>query len=737
MSFTYTPAPVVVTLPRPKCFCGYTSVAVYQDPVTASSSSSSSGPAGPVGQKDPGSPPLLKSNWVYECHFTPKQRGMVKPDLCNDCEEARRPRVPSQTSDPMSGNATTEQDLAQTSLHADIPASTTTATNRGLRQHKLHIAPHYDKVELWPRPTPAPSPFLDHQDHPSDKDTVIGAQISQPSTFHGLSPLDHLRVCGFHMHALEWHHMQTLEVEQILALAKRTGCAVFNLSVVRWLGEHIRRKTKSPNTNTSRTITAGTVVGDKDRGKDAMWMIKGMDFTLFHKMGCLCKKEAALVKAPAPTGSNASSTGFNRRGTSAASTQNERQLWIVCRARAQAKSSFEILDGGGEDSNSNRQMPGWHASASTITSGSGYGSSKRGRKVTAASGVGTGIGENAQVCSFGIPLEIANFGYNRAPIHGKIENNAWLSQWLSPPSHARPLALSASLKRAISAVKESISTVRHSPPPADSPTHEKRTTVRYLEHNGWPWSTPFLYNEGNEEQDGKDHMNGIHNIDQRYVGWDTGLPRVKQEPKKDNRARDMKRLDKELQEVLARHVEVLRPKIAAHGEGQLKEIQEDELGSRFYKRIDMDTISTVRLQLCEDCSDGVREFCVMRRHRSQHYYPPPSPSLTPSPSAGSLDLLIQLDVDMDRDMDIGSKPEAQVDLELEHIDKELENIMSRHAEQVQRNMEARSWLFPFFLQCRSCELRQRDVDVIPCSHEFLCGQCLDRVEFYVVPRNAQ
>ncbi|KAF9912776.1 hypothetical protein EC991_008638 [Linnemannia zychae] len=722
MSLSYTPTPVVITLPRPKCFCGYTSVAVYQDPVTAA-------PSRTTGHKGSRPPPILKRNWVYECHFTPKQRGMVKPDLCNDCEEARRPQGP--------GNAITEQDLAQApSLHLDIADSTTATVNKGPRQHKLHTAPRYDKVELWPRPTPAPSLPPEHQDHPSDKGTVIGAQINQPSTFHGLSPLDHLRVCGLHMHALEWHYMQTLEVGHILALARQTGCAVFNLSVVRWLGEHIRKKAKSTSSNTSsgiKTTTTGAVIKDKgmDESKDGIRMIEGMDFKLFHKMGCLCKREAALVKAPAPTSSNTSSTGYNRRNTFINSTQNEQQLWIVCRARAQAKSSFEIIDGEGEEYKNNKQMLGSYASASTMAPVSGYGSSRRGRKANVASGAGSVIGENVQVCSFGIPLEIANFGYNRAPIHGKIENNTWLFQWLSPPSHASPLALSASLKRAISAVKESISTVRQSPPPVISPTQGKQTNERGLEHNGWPWSSPFLCNEGNEEQDGKDHTNGVHNNTQQYVGWDTGLPRAKQESDKDRRGRDMKDLDEELQEVLARHIAVLRPRTAADEEGQLKEMQEDELGSRFYKRIDMDAISNIRLQLCKDCNDCLREFCIMRRHRSQpHYIPPP-----PSSPTGSLDLLIQMDVEADRDMYMASKPVTQGNMELECVDKELENVMSRHAEQVQRDMEARSWLIPFFLQCRSCELRQRDVDVIPCSHEFLCGQCLDLVEFYIVPRN--
>ncbi|KAG0274057.1 hypothetical protein BGZ95_010138 [Linnemannia exigua] len=732
MSSTSTPTPVVVTLPRPPCFCGYTSIAIYPDPI-ATTPSSTLLFSGKAGKKDP---PPLKNNWVYECHFTVQQRGMVKPEHCDDCEEARRPRIPRHPSGLMGpSNLPAEQDSMQAlSPNSDIPPSTTTDLKRP-HQHKQHTAPHYDNVELWPRATPTtPSSSLDQQDYLSDKETVIGAQINQPSTFHGLSPLDHLRVCGFHMHALEWHHMQTVGIDQIIALAKQTGCGVFNLSVIRWLGEHIRKKLKSACTNTStaiRTFTTG--VKNKDIYKDVTMMTKGMDFTLFHKMGCLCKKEAALVRVPTTLGTSSSSTSASRRGTTSSPARNEQELWIVCRARAQVRPTFEILDHGREDHGSNKQMIAWYASASTTTcgSGSGSGSSRRGRQMTVATGVGPGIGNEFQECSFGIPLEIANFGHNRAPIHQKVAKNAWLSRWLSPPSHTHPPSpLPAGLKRAISAVKESMMTERQWPPPDISSTQGPRTTVRYLDENGWPLSTSSLYNDENEEQDSKDLRNSIYSNTQQNVGWDIGLPRIKQVPKKDDRSRDMKGLDKELQEVLTRHVAVLRSRIDTDEEGQSFEMLGDELSmsSRFYRRIDMEAISTVRFQLCKDCRDGMREFCVIPRHCLQPHYP------SPLPSTASLDPLIQLDVDMDKDIDIGVELEAQVDLELEHIDKELEGVMTRYAEEVQRSMEARSRLIPFFLQCRACEQRQQGVDVVPCGHELLCGQCLDSVEFYVIPR---
>ena len=62
------------------------------------------------------------------------------------------------------------------------------------------------------------------------------------------------------MHALEWHHMQTLSIEDILALAAdETRCDVFNLSVVRWLGDRIGKRggasTPSTTTDSSKAIT--------------------------------------------------------------------------------------------------------------------------------------------------------------------------------------------------------------------------------------------------------------------------------------------------------------------------------------------------------------------------------------------------------------------------------------------------------------------------------------------------
>ncbi|KAF9916267.1 hypothetical protein BX616_004173 [Lobosporangium transversale] len=54
------------------------------------------------------------------------------------------------------------------------------------------------------------------------------------------------KVCGFHMHALEWHKMQHLSDKDTVMLTKRAQCPIFNYSVTRWL--YIEHMNKSKGT---------------------------------------------------------------------------------------------------------------------------------------------------------------------------------------------------------------------------------------------------------------------------------------------------------------------------------------------------------------------------------------------------------------------------------------------------------------------------------------------------------
>lgn len=96
---TYTSSqdasPVRVNFARPLCFCGFTAVSIYPEPpsTTDRRSRSAQPPPPPLPPPLLLSPAVKKSNWVYECHFSPKQSGMMAPDPCEDCERERKRRT--------------------------------------------------------------------------------------------------------------------------------------------------------------------------------------------------------------------------------------------------------------------------------------------------------------------------------------------------------------------------------------------------------------------------------------------------------------------------------------------------------------------------------------------------------------------------------------------------------------------------------------------------------------------
>ncbi|KAF9921019.1 hypothetical protein FBU30_008990 [Linnemannia zychae] len=682
MTITYTPSPITVKFLRPKCFCGYTSVAIYPDP-----SATSQGNVRGITVDSP-----LRNNWVYECHFTPEQRGMVKPDICKDCEDARQSHGSSESKQSSSTSLSIRQDKSKL----------TEGLNTEQRQHNQHTPSLYDNVELWPRPTVPLSSLHDSQTDNSNE-SITGAQISYPTAFHGLSPLDHLRVCGFHMHALEWHHMQTLGTNQILLLARQTGCGVFNVSVVRWLGEHIRKRPPLAS-NTNETIRSiACKAKDKDMSAE---IIADMELRLFHRMGCLCKKEVALVLAPPPT----KALVANRQNTPITTLQ-ERQFWLVCRARAESKPSFEIVDNGGYSGGGYKSMLGFYTAATATASGPSGGG-----KLISTSTTGLGMGLNVQICSFGIPLEIANFGYNWAPIHRQIIMNDWQAQWLLPPPMPQSI-----------------------PPPLQPPLSQGQyMMMQCQEQKEKPWFMPFKYNDGviQRLKNGRRHNDyDCYNKD-RHTHWNTGFHPIHQGPGMERHESNLQELDMKLQKVLAQHVAILKSKIGIDENSQSLNMQDDRVCSQFYKQIDMDAISAVSLQLCDACRDSNKEFCVIPRyHKDNHLTSCSKEEFSGQLSQVHMDTNIGTDLYTDMDKDV--KPEIEADPELRHIDKELERIMERHSEQALRVMEIRSRLIPFFLQCESCRLRWMDVDVVPCSHIFLCIQCLEHVEFYVVPRQGK
>ncbi|KAF9183699.1 hypothetical protein BGZ51_003848 [Haplosporangium sp. Z 767] len=386
-SFTTTaskePAPQgkkVTRLPRPKCFCGYEATAIYPDPLldrdssaylaaknitpqslhygtTATTTSSAHNPYSPTTPRtsrrqpldlDPitspseyasphsGSRPtgrtaaatvssVLKTNWVYECHFTPKQEGMVAPDWCFVCQEDRaeaeiwkrngrnsnvkrtRSRTHSHSythdydhhhdynrngvdlpdTDPWKGQWTANSIIAQEignhvrpmndhhslrsiSINTELlPSESSSKSNNNVDTDVWGIE---DRTEIAPRSPSAGRRKLRSRWKPaftSDLSSLYDPFSSPPNSGCAIlfsareprlsssrvsawqeeeavqerelfldrspSPPPPVKVCGFHMHALEWHNMQSLDTLSKIALAECAQCPVFNLSLTRWL----------------------------------------------------------------------------------------------------------------------------------------------------------------------------------------------------------------------------------------------------------------------------------------------------------------------------------------------------------------------------------------------------------------------------------------------------------------------------------------------------------------------
>ncbi|KAG0296590.1 hypothetical protein BGZ97_004494, partial [Linnemannia gamsii] len=164
----------------------------------------------------------------------------------------------------------------------DVTLFTGPSSGEGCERYKVV---KYDEVELWPRKrratrtsTATKHDYLDNaaaMTRTQARKSIIGADIQVKTKYLNEAPMDGRRkVCGFHMHALEWHHMQTLDVNQIPVAAKNGSCDHFNLSVIRWLG-----------------VLAGTTI--KNSNIDTNYHL---GFKLFHKYwpGALLKLHALL-----------------------------------------------------------------------------------------------------------------------------------------------------------------------------------------------------------------------------------------------------------------------------------------------------------------------------------------------------------------------------------------------------------------------------------------------------------
>ncbi|KAF9175077.1 hypothetical protein BGX20_008319 [Mortierella sp. AD010] len=74
----------------------------------------------------------------------------------------------------------------------------------------------------------------------------LSAAVSFSKSSPHMTRIPDVKVCGFHMHALEWHTMQNLGTQEQITLTERAQCPIFNLSVTRWLNKGANNLQKKP-----------------------------------------------------------------------------------------------------------------------------------------------------------------------------------------------------------------------------------------------------------------------------------------------------------------------------------------------------------------------------------------------------------------------------------------------------------------------------------------------------------
>ncbi|KAF9148472.1 hypothetical protein BG015_009791, partial [Linnemannia schmuckeri] len=238
--------------------------------------------------------------------------------------------------------------------------------------------------------------------------------------------MDGMKVCGFHMHALEWHHMQTVGIDQILDLAKLTGCEVFNMSIMRWLSDSVRPLSNtfvsigiSPtatSTNNNRSSSSRISSSATSKNDLASNSIAGLSLKLFRRIQCHCRREAVIAVASKPippipvsfrsTITTTTTTTTTTRATTQtiAAKEKKKHYVVVCRGRAYQDPLFEICDRPLEgDAFYGYYNRSWMQPGGTVSS-----------------------------CSFCINLEIAIYGHAVEAVHKCIPTTPWLAQWLSP-----------------------------------------------------------------------------------------------------------------------------------------------------------------------------------------------------------------------------------------------------------------------------------------------------------------
>ncbi|KAF9145362.1 hypothetical protein BGX30_009372, partial [Mortierella sp. GBA39] len=593
---------------------------------------------------------------------------MVKPESCEDCKEDLE-RVLARAAKGRNSVGTTTKTTTTCIMTTakDYMEDRGSGLRTGLPRQLLHQTEKADKVELWRSHKKSSSTGREARmavpmeswngngngtmrgiTTATAATVPVGGELGRMATFQGLSSTDRHKVCGFHMHALEWHHMQTVGLDEILATAKQAKCDVFNFSVVRWLGNKVKTSVANSSNNTFPSSMT-----NNNTGLPASFPFNrtthvtlnksssntGLGLKLFHKISCDCGAEAVIAKGP--------TIASPYRPIS-----KEKQFLVVCRGRAFTDPQYEIVD-----PNPNDNFYAYHD----------HDRSRLGL-----------LGAKVPKCKFSISIDIAIFWSHNAPIHSRIKNNEWLAHRLSPPlssakklsshspslpipkssrssrlSSSRPVSTSSPISRlppgsigvsvssssprlsdlAVSSIQRSLTlgetsirrssrttTLAHTKSsaiptiPAGAPPSRLLTVRDFgtLEHAPSILPNGELMQEQQEPQNGTRKTNGAS----RLIG-----------------------LDKELEETVAWHVaevtSIMEDAAQDHW-SSLMPMQNDSDAPAWqqysnYNEINMREYPGIAMHLCQWCKDNARDFCVVPSLKNQ----PNPPSLT-SPGRTSM-----------------------------------------------------------------------------------------------------
>ncbi|KAF9902232.1 hypothetical protein EC991_005178 [Linnemannia zychae] len=124
--------------------------------------------------------------------------------------------------------------------------------------------------------TPGPADTILYHDSSTDPGTTSDRAFATRATTDGQTLSDiarrdrqsaRVKVCGFHMHAMEWRKMQNIGKDDTIVLAERAQCPKFNLSVTRWLDKGFNHLEMEPF-NTVKCYCGNAMIVAKDYSRN-------------------------------------------------------------------------------------------------------------------------------------------------------------------------------------------------------------------------------------------------------------------------------------------------------------------------------------------------------------------------------------------------------------------------------------------------------------------------------------